>query len=170
MPQKQFTDAITYNQSDIEQLGMCTVKLRHKDKCVKYRFCVVPGDCPALLGMLDIEQLYILRITCDINGEAYESSKFDLQTMEASNIQICRINETPQIKSDRLGVYHDKMNMPGYFRSSKNKASDIEARKVLTDKNPNEFSAFFQPQAVLKEPLHCRSKMAVTHIRCFKEG
>ena len=25
---------------------MCTVKLKHKDKCVRYRFFVVPGDVP----------------------------------------------------------------------------------------------------------------------------
>ena len=44
----------TYNQSDIEQLSLCTVKLRHKDNSVKYRFFVAPGGDPALLGMPNI--------------------------------------------------------------------------------------------------------------------
>ena len=47
----------TYNQSNIEQLGVCTIKLRHKDNIAKYRFFVVPGDSPAWLGIPDIELL-----------------------------------------------------------------------------------------------------------------
>ena len=49
-----------YYQSNIEQLGMCTVKIRHKDKCVKCRLFVIPDDGSALLGMSDIELLSIL--------------------------------------------------------------------------------------------------------------
>ena len=33
---------------------MCTVRLRHKDKTAQFRFFVVPGDDPALLGILKI--------------------------------------------------------------------------------------------------------------------
>ena len=40
----------TYNSSCIPQLGVCKVKIMHKEK--SYRFFVVPGG-PALLGMLD---------------------------------------------------------------------------------------------------------------------
>ena len=29
---------ITYNQSNVEQLGRCTIKIRHNDNYVKYRF------------------------------------------------------------------------------------------------------------------------------------
>ena len=36
----------TYNQSNIQQLGRCTVKIRHNDKCVKCRFFVKPGNDP----------------------------------------------------------------------------------------------------------------------------
>ena len=50
----------TYNQSNIEQLVRCLVKIRHIDKCVKCRF-LVPSDCPALLGIPDIELLGIIR-------------------------------------------------------------------------------------------------------------
>ena len=45
----------SYNQSDIEQLGMCTVKSKHKDKSANCRFFVVPVEGTALLGMPDIE-------------------------------------------------------------------------------------------------------------------
>ena len=62
-PQSTITKLLTtkYNtvmlniQSIIEQLSVCTVKIRHKDKCPKCRFFVVPGDGQALLEMPDIE-------------------------------------------------------------------------------------------------------------------
>ena len=38
----------------------------HKDKVVKCIFFLVPGNSPALLGMLDIEVFGILRITCEV--------------------------------------------------------------------------------------------------------
>ena len=49
----------TYN-SIIEQLGICTVRSKHKDNANKCMFFVVPGDSPALLGLPDIEMLDIL--------------------------------------------------------------------------------------------------------------
>ena len=60
----------TFNNLNIEQLGVCTVKLSHKDKIARCRFFVVsfvmPGDGPTLLGMPDIELLGILKLTCDV--------------------------------------------------------------------------------------------------------
>ena len=56
----------SYSQSDIEQLGVCTVRLRHKDKIARCRFFIVPGDSPVLLGMPDLELLDVLKITCKI--------------------------------------------------------------------------------------------------------
>ena len=41
---------------------LCRVRLRHEDKIARYRFFVVPGDGPALLGIPDIELLDILKI------------------------------------------------------------------------------------------------------------
>ena len=76
---------------------MCTVKLRHKDKCVTCRFFLGPGDRPALLGMPDLKLLSILRITCDVIGKPHESRKVDSQTMEMSISPSCRTNEAPQI-------------------------------------------------------------------------
>ena len=34
----------TYNQSKIQQLGTCTVKIRHNDKCAKCWFYVVKAQ------------------------------------------------------------------------------------------------------------------------------
>ena len=85
----------TYNKSDIEQLGMCTVKLRHKDKSVKCRFFVVPGDGQALLGMPDIRLLSIIGITCCIIDESCKSRKSYSQTIEMSNSPSCRTSEAP---------------------------------------------------------------------------
>ena len=53
----------TYSQSNIEQLGVCTVRLKHKEITARYRFFVVPGYSPALLGMSDRDLLGILKIT-----------------------------------------------------------------------------------------------------------
>ena len=64
---------------------MCTVKLRHKDKSVKCRFFVEPGDVQVLHGMPDIKLLSILRATCDVISEAYENRTFGLQTIETYN-------------------------------------------------------------------------------------
>ena len=72
----------TYNQSNIEQLSVCTIKLRHKDKCIKCRFFVIPDDCPALIGMPDIELLSKLGIMCGIIGRPHETRKFDSQTID----------------------------------------------------------------------------------------
>ena len=47
--------------SNIEQIGMCTVKLRHKGKIARCRLFLVPGDGPVLLGMPDKEFLGILK-------------------------------------------------------------------------------------------------------------
>ena len=74
----------TYSQSDIEQLGVCTLKLRHNDKSSKCRFLVVPREGPALHGMPDIELLNILWITCKVINDPHESRKFNSQTMEVS--------------------------------------------------------------------------------------
>ena len=54
------------NQARIEQLGVSTVRLRHKDKTAKCRFFVVPGGSPVLLRMSDIELLDILKTTCEV--------------------------------------------------------------------------------------------------------
>ena len=44
MPQKDNSFRLKiYNKSDIGHLGMCTIKLRHKDGSVKCTFFVVPG-------------------------------------------------------------------------------------------------------------------------------
>ena len=42
-----------YNKLGIKQLTMCIAKLRHKDKSAKSRFFALPGEGPALLGMLN---------------------------------------------------------------------------------------------------------------------
>ena len=74
----------TNNLSDIEQLGIHTVKLRHRDKSIRYIFLVGLGDSPTLLGMSDSELLSILRTIYDIIGEPHESKTFDSPTIEMS--------------------------------------------------------------------------------------
>ena len=102
MSQKQFLCIETCNQSDIEQLGVCTVRLRHNDNNAKCRFFVVLGDGPALLGVPDIEMLNILKTTCEMIGDPHESRKFNLQTIEVPNGTSCRANKSLQIKTVKM--------------------------------------------------------------------
>ena len=54
----------TYKQITITQLGICTVKLDHNNKCKTCNFLVVPGNGQALLGIPDTKLLNILNISC----------------------------------------------------------------------------------------------------------
>ena len=72
---------------------MCTAKIRKKDKSIKYRFFVVPGNGPALFAMPDIKLLSMITVTCDVMGEPCERRKCNSQTIEMSNRSSCRTNE-----------------------------------------------------------------------------
>ena len=54
-----------YN-SNIEQLGICSIELRYKDKVGICRFFVVPDDSKMLLRMSDIGLLGIWKIMCKV--------------------------------------------------------------------------------------------------------
>ena len=55
---------------NIEQLGVWTVKLRHKDEVVKYRFFEGPENSLVLLETPDMEVLGIPKFTYEaINGQ-----------------------------------------------------------------------------------------------------
>ena len=69
----------TYNNSNTEKLGICTAKLQHTENVINCRFSVVPGNCPALLGDVDIEVLGIIRITCEAINSQQAGRKFDSQ-------------------------------------------------------------------------------------------
>ena len=75
------------SQSDLEQLGIYTVRLRHRDKSIKCRFFVVAGDGLALLGMPNIDLLSILRIACDVRSKPHKSKKYDSQLIKTSTSQ-----------------------------------------------------------------------------------
>ena len=78
----------TFNESNIEQLGRCSVRIRHNNKCAKCRFFIVPGDGPALLRMPDIELLGIIRVMCERIGNKANARKFDMQTRHSADSQI----------------------------------------------------------------------------------
>ena len=40
----------SYNNPSIEQLGICSVNLKHKNKTVRCRFFIVPGDGGSTVG------------------------------------------------------------------------------------------------------------------------
>ena len=112
-----------YNQSSIEQLGVCIVKLRHKNKIAKCRSFVVPGDDPALLGMPDIE-LGIMKIMFDIIEDQQADKKFAFQTMEPSSTLSCKTNTDRESRSGEANVIKSNSNMQDYFRPSMDKETD----------------------------------------------
>ena len=61
-----------YNQSNMKQFSMCTVRLRHQDKIAGF---AVPGDGPVLLGMSDSKILGILEVTCEVVGDQQAERK-----------------------------------------------------------------------------------------------
>ena len=68
-----YTVLKTYNQSNIEQLGVNTLRLRYKDKTAR---CRTFGGL-VLLGIPDIELLGILQIMCEAVGCQQADRKFD---------------------------------------------------------------------------------------------
>ena len=61
---------------------MCGVILRTKDKVVRYRFFIFPGDDQALLWMPDIYLPGILKIMCEVVRDQQADGRFDTQTIE----------------------------------------------------------------------------------------
>ena len=107
-------------QSNIEQLGRCSVKIKHNDKCVNCRFLLVPGNGLILLRMLDIELLSIIRVMCEIIGNKATNKKFETQTRPGDS-QNCKTNKDPQAKQYAESVSKDKTNIPDYLNFSTNK-------------------------------------------------
>ena len=68
----------TYNQSNIEQLGRCSVRIRHNDKCIKCKFFAVLGNSPALIRIQDIKLLGIIRVICETIGSKTNDRMFDI--------------------------------------------------------------------------------------------
>ena len=126
MLQKQFNHIKNINQSDIQQLVICTVRLRHKDRYATCRSFVVPRDCPSLLGIPDIELLNIVKIMCEVIGDPHESQKFDLQAIGVSKSPSCRRSRVPQNKTDKVDVNDTNAIMPDYFRSAPTKLQTKE--------------------------------------------
>ena len=147
-----------YNESDVEQLGMCTVKLRHKDKNVKSRFFVVPGDSTALLGMPDIKLLSLLWITHDVIVKPHENRKFDSQTIEMSNSPSSRTKKISWSKTDKVGMCDGKINKPDYFWFSANQVADKRVNEVLTHEIHNEFSNIFSAIGCFERTLRLQVK------------
>ena len=106
----------TYNSSNIEQLDVRSVWLRHKDKVVRCRFFVVTGTSPALLGKLDIELLELLKIVCEVLDQHQIGRKFNLQTIETSSAQEQRTNT---VNARSAGITNNCTNMLDYFRFRK---------------------------------------------------
>ena len=93
-----------YDNLNIEQLGVCSAKLRYTDKVVRCKFFVVPGDGPALLGKPDIKLLCILKITCDVIEGQQADRMFVSQTIEPSSSLSCKANTDIVGRSDNAGV------------------------------------------------------------------
>ena len=100
---------LTYNNSNFEQQVVCSVQLRYKDKAVRCRFFVVPGDGPALVGMLGIKLLGLLKIACQVLDQQQADRNFNPQTRETSGVPEHRTNTT---NTSSAGITNNCINMP----------------------------------------------------------
>ena len=93
----------TYNKSNIEELGIWTVKLRHKNNVAKCRSSVVPGNDPGLLGMSNIEVLGILKIIYEVINSQKTGRNFDSQIMQPKGVLKIK-NTWQKIREHRVGM------------------------------------------------------------------
>ena len=110
----------------------CTVKLRHNDKIARFRFLVVPGDSPALLGLPAIKLLNILKIKCDKVEGQQAHWKFVSLTMESSSTLRCKVNIDYESRSDYVKSLILIPNMPDYFRFSMDTEADKGESQLIT--------------------------------------
>ena len=170
MPQKQCSHTkSTKSVNNWAIRYVCTVRIRYKDKIAKYRFFVVPGESPALLGMSHSEVLGILKIMCEVIGETQKQDVW-LWNNAGSQWSSYRANNVHQIKAEKMDTNDTTLYMQDYFRSSTNRVVDIRASQAQTKKTHNEFSNVFQELVVLMACLVYRSRMTVSHNRNPLEG
>ena len=81
----------------------------------------IPGDCQALLGMLDIELLNVLKIMCKVMSYPHQSRKFNSQTIEASSSSSCRIESH---------ITRQTMCMHSTYRGTDKRASEVWTYKI----------------------------------------
>ena len=137
---EQLSSIKIYSQPNFYQFDVCTVRLSHKEKTVRYIFLVVPGDSPALLGMPDIELLGILKIICEVVKGPQTDRKFHSQRMTPSSTLTIKTNTGQEIRSYNEDVINTISNMPDYFRFSTDKETDKRANQLITQRIQNEFS------------------------------
>ena len=63
-----------------------------------------------------------------------QKGKFEYQTIKPPNCSSYKANTGHWIKTDNADVVDANYNMPDYFRSSINKASDKRASQILMQK------------------------------------
>ena len=113
---------------------MCTVKYRPKDKLVKCRFFVVPGNSQALLA--------ILRITFEVIDGQQAGRKFDSQMMGLTAILNCKTHSEEDHRSVSVDANHSNVNRLDYFMCSKE--AHKEANRAIMQNIHSEFSDFFR--------------------------
>ena len=139
-----------YNQSK-----MCSVKMRHNDKCVECRFFVMPGDGPALLGMPDVELFGIIRAMSDQIYNKTTDRKFDSKSGMQQKNQSCKANRHPQSQMQITQVVtkptypvililvQTKLICQIIFHSSDHKEDKRLNKTIIKSRTHNEFNDLF---------------------------
>ena len=127
-----------HNNSNIEQLGICSVWLRHD--IVRGKFFVGPDNGLVLVGVPDIELSGLLKIMCKVLDQQQVSRKFDLQTRDTSVVPESITNKT---STSNAGNLNNCIKLPDYVRPSANGEVDKEVSRILTEKIHNDFSDIF---------------------------
>ena len=118
-----------------EHLGVCSVRIRHKGRLARWSFFVVPGDGPALLG--------ILKITLEVVSGQQVGRKFTSQLTQPASILNYKTLNKKEYRSDILGSNQNNVNMLDYFRSSVNIEADKEVSRLIMQRIDNQFNKVF---------------------------
>ena len=93
------------NWTTIIQLGICKVKIEHKNKQNSCTFFVVPGNGQVLLGIPRIEILNIPTINCNAIGTKETEMLIAIQTQPSPRVQ--KVKNTIQIQGEKLDGQED---------------------------------------------------------------
>ena len=171
----------TYNQSNTEQLGRYTIKIRHNDKCVNAGLCSARWQS-SITQVPDIELLSIIQAMCKTIDNKTTSRKFYLQNRHVADSHNCKPNTDPQAKLDEGTVSKDKTSMSGYpycskgktdmsdyFNSSDNKEADKRVSVAITNRICNEYNDLFFGMGCFEGTFSLQVKWVAIHTKHYQK-
>ena len=127
----------------------------HKDKQKPCRFFVVPGESPALLGMMDVETLELVSVNCNMIELDWMNRQSKEQKMQAksSTNKYLTYDTANGIKCN---------NIIDYFLAVPDKEAVIERSAKLAKSIQQELADIFWGSGYVKGKFSLKEKMHLT--------